>query len=420
MKARGHCFILLGIALLACNCKKDDIVISIDNEVVYITPIWEYPLHTNGSYSNSIIKANLVFGPTILLGTTEGPDNRYLTAVDMRNAEFMWKWNDIYQAPTEYFDIQHFYRQGNLFIYQVGSRSYCIDLSDGSTYWKIRRDVSLDTEITGFGPTYFLSGRSVDTLEEYKVTVGYQGNIETGELEQFLIPFYDQGFIPQTLRLGDVTAMLPVEENNTKYLVVIYQQQVSDIAEFQSYMGLYNYDTKEWVYDSVVLNDPVWYGVLIWEPTLYNDKIYMNIGHDIVCHDYRTGEFIWKQEFTQDFLFSGITVQDGMVLGNCEDTYLYNMDPESGNIIWKEKTAGTSSSIRYLNGIVYLSGGSTGNIHAIDTQNGRTIWRLDAARYKDGSNDFKADLYTIAGTDGEPDRLIIFTYNTAYCIEAHQ
>jgi outer membrane protein assembly factor BamB len=412
--------LLFTVALLASNCSKDDIVIGDNDEVVYIAPIWEYPLHSNGSYSNSIIRANLVFDNTVLVGTTEGSGDRYLTAIDLITAEFKWKWNDIYQAPTERFDIRHFYRQGNLFIYQVGSRSYCIDLNDGSTYWKIRRDVSFHTEITGFGFTYFIKGRSVDTLEEYKVKVGYQGNIETGELEQFLIPFYDQGFIPQTLRLGDVTAMLPVEENNTKYLVVIYQQQVSDIAEFQSYLGLFNYDAQEWVYDRIVLNNPVQGGVLRTVPILYSGRIYMNIGHDIVCHDYRTGEFIWKQEFTQDFLFSGITVQDGMVLGNCEDTYLYNMDPESGNIIWKEKTAGTSSSIRYLNGIVYLSGGSTGNIHAIDTQNGRTIWRLDAEKYKDGSNDFKPDLYTIVGKDDEPDRLIIFTHNTAYCIEAHQ
>ena len=108
------------------------------------------------------------------------------------------------------------------------------------------------------------------------------------------------------------------------------------------------------------------------------------------------------------------------MLANCEDTYLYNLHPATGQVLWKEKTAGTSSRLRYLNGIIYLSGGSTGRIHAVDTETGETVWLLDPLKYNDGSDDFKPDLYVVPGENGEKGKVIIQTHNVAYCVEAYR
>lgn len=411
------------VALLIIGCNNDNCVNPKNTlPLNCVDYLWAFKLHKDGISSNSIIRANLVFNDGMILATTNGIENRFISFVDTHTGIEKWNWNDIYQPPTEYFDIRHFYQFSNIFTYQVGSRSYYINLEDGSTYLKIRRDVSFDSELTSFGDDiYFLSGFPQDTMTHLRATVGYRANILIGEFEEFLYPYYDTTYIPVTLRLGDVTAIQPIRENGIRYLIVVYQQQVADYpAMFQSYLGLYNYDAMSWTYQREVLNEPIQNGVLLADPAILDDMIFMNIGKDIVACSIWTGDVLWRRSFTQDFLFSGILAVDGKVLGNCEDTYLYSLNPLTGGILWKEKTAGTSSRLRYLNGIIYLSGGSTSRIHAIDSDAGETVWLLDPAKYDNGSDDFKPDLYVIPGENGEKGKVIIQTHNTAYCVEAYR
>jgi outer membrane protein assembly factor BamB len=99
-----------------------------------------------------------------------------------------------------------------------------------------------------------------------------------------------------------------------------------------------------------------------------------------------------KSIFHSDFLFSGFIVEDNQLLANCENGIFYCINPETGAIKWHVDGAGTSTPLRYLNGIVYFSGGSTGRIHAIDTNTGEYVWMLDPANYNH-QEDFKPDLY---------------------------
>ena len=275
---------IIASVIIGCN-KEKCINTEIGKPVDCVEYLWKFELHKDGINSNSIVRSNLVFNEIAIIATTDGVDNRFISSIDLETGDELWQWNDIYQPPTEYLAIQHYYKLNNIFTYQVGSRSYYINLDDGSTYLKIRREVSFDSELTSFGDDiYFLSGFPQDTMTHLRTTVGYRANILTGEFEEFLYPYYDTSYIPLTLRLGDVTAIQPVMENDIRYLVVVYQQQVADFpaAMFQSYLGLYNYDSGEWIYDRIVLNEPVQNGVLLADPAIMNDMIFMNIAKDIV------------------------------------------------------------------------------------------------------------------------------------------
>jgi outer membrane protein assembly factor BamB len=415
--------ILTILVLASPSCKKDMPGPSTNSEgqVNYLPSLWEYSLHKDGKFhSNSIIDANLVFNGKVLVGTTEGEGDNWLNAVDIETGTELWKWNDIYQPPTEKMDIGFFYREDNIMAYIVGSRHYAIDLETGQTFWKIKREESFDNEMEGLGSTYFIMGQPMDTLLGYDTQVVFKGNIGTGEIERILVPDFLTDYV-QAGKLGSVTSVIPFVENNDTMLLVGWQDVYPDF-ELVSYLGLYNLTQQEWVYERAKLNEPVWDGALLQPITIYEGKAYMNVGHDLICHDVWTGERIWKHSFTRDFLFSGFLVEDGRVIANCEDKVLYCYDADSGALIWKGEGAGTSSPLkdRYLNEVVYFSGGSSGLIHAVDARNGETLWKLDPTKMGDGSDFWKPDLYVVPGKNGEKGKVIALTPMKAYCFEAYR
>ena len=174
------------------------------------------------------------------------------------------------------------------------------------------------------------------------------------------------------------------------------------------------------MYDRILLTQPLQNTSVYHIPVIYDDKIYLNVGRELGCYNLWTGQKIWQRKFPLDFLFSGFIVEDDMMIANCETGVLYCLQASNGGIIHEVKTAGTSSRLRYLNGVVYLSGGSTGKIHAFDTEEGKMVWELDPESYDDGSGDFKPDIYVSQGKNGEKGKVIVCTHAAAYCLEAYR
>jgi PQQ-like domain len=392
-----------------------------EGQVNYLPSLWGYSLHKDGSFhSNSVIRGHLVFGDRVLVGTTEGEGDNWLNAVDIETGTELWKWNDIYQPPTEKMHIKFYYEHDGIMAYIVGSRHYAIDLETGQTFWKIRRDESYDNEMEGLGSAYFIMGQPTDTLLGYDTQVVFRGDIETGEIERILVPNFMTDHV-QANRLGLVGSVIPFVEGSDTMLLVGWQD-IYPNWHFVSYLGLYNLTQKEWVYEKSQLNEPAQNGVLLQPITMYEGKAYMNVGYDLICHDVWTGEQIWKHSFTRDFLFSGFLVEDGRVIANCEDKVLYCYDADSGSLLWKGEGAGTSSRLegRYLNELVYFSGGSSGFIHAVDARNGQTLWKLDPTKMGGGYDFWKPDIYVVPRKNGEKGKVIALTPMKAYCFEAYR
>ena len=392
-----------------------------NGEVNYIPPLWKYTLHKDGKFhSNSHIGANLVFGNKVLVGTTEGEGDNWLNALDIETGKELWKWNDIYQPPTEKMHINYYYEHHGRMGYIVGSRHYSIDLETGKTHWKIKRTSSFRSLIEGIGSSYFILGQPTDTLEGYKTEVIFQGNFENGSIRRILMPNIVITNV-QNDRLGEVTSIAPFIESNDTMLLVAWQE-VFPQNHFQSYLGLYNLNKKEWLYEKSVLNEPAWNGVLLTPITIYQDRVYMSVGYELLCHDVWTGKLIWKYKYNNEIFFSGFVVADGRVIANNENKVLYCYDAATGNLLWMGEGAGTSSRLkdRYLNEVVYFSGGSSGYIHAVDARNGKTVWRLDSTKMGDGTDFWKGDLYVVPGKNGKKGKVIALTPMNAYCFEAYR
>jgi len=417
-------YIFLASFFIASCSKDDPSFFQTDEEGVIISQsyLWKSSLHENNIFrSNGYVEFPVVYNENILIPITDSEGNKYLSMINSGNGKIEWKWNDIlYESFNNDVELYGLYKRNNLLTWQHGGRSYCINLKDGNTEWKLQRDFSFHSKLFGNDNIYYSLGNPEKYIG-YDILLGYKGNIQTGEIEEFLEPDFSFEYSIGT-RMCDVTEIVPFEINGVKHLVVVYQELTSNtIWNFQSFLGLYNEETNEWVYDRKVMNEPNLNGVSLAPPVIYNNRFYANIGHELVCHDISTGEQIWKKQFEQDFMFSGFIIEEDKIIANNEDLKLYCLNPETGSIIWVGEGAGTCSRMSYLNGIVYFVGGGDGDFHAVDISNGETVWRIDAKKIEGNEALFKTNaVYVIPGGNGEKGKVIALTHMYAYCFEAYK
>ena len=403
------------------TCPKLD-----DKGVVISTPfIWKTSLHQKEPESNSYIKYPIIYNDNIVVPTTNGKNNWFISMINTKNGEIMWHWNDVFEYEPGYkgyIDIYAHYQYKNLLIYQCGSRSYCIDLDNGTTKWRHRRDRSfVENGINPFGQySYFIYGPDeIDEngymLENYTF-IAYIGNIETGDISEFLTANFTYE-CNECVRGVYHIVQVPDKKN---LLLVAFMENLKDWV-IQPFFGLYDHETKEWLWDRILLSPPERSNVIDWPPIINNNKIYAVSGNGIVCHNLETGLQIWKREFGGNFLFTGFIVEEGKVIANCENAYAYALDAETGNTSWSVPTAGTCSRLSYLNGIVYFVGGSGGGrFFAIEVSSGKLLWKIDAALLGDGYGAlFKTNaVYVLPAKNNEPAKVIALSHKNAYCFEA--
>ncbi|PQJ76759.1 hypothetical protein BTO16_12835 [Polaribacter glomeratus] len=409
------------------SCHKDDNSNTQTDEDGIITSLpyqWKKSLHNQNAVSNGYISDAIYYNGNIAIPTTNGKNSKFLSMVNPNNGEIIWQWNDNYLPYSNQIIIFEKYQNNNLLTYQTGNKSYCINLDDGTTQWKFERNEPFLVHLSGLNASYFTFGQSTTQFQQYSEKVAFKGSLETGELNEFIIPNFTINNIAPGYRIGDVTRIEPYMYSSVQHLVVTWQepQNVNSINDWQTYLGLYNYETNEWVYEKKEMNEPNINGVVLAPPVIYQGKFYANIGHQLVCHDIATGNQVWVRDFPQDFLFSGFIIEDDKIIANNEDTNTYCLNPENGNIIWKTESSGTSGRMSYLNGIVYFVGGSTGKLHAIDVNTGKHVWKINAGNLEESStNNFKTNaVYVFESENGNPAKIIALSHLNVYCFEAYQ
>lgn len=416
--------VMMVLCIFMASCHKDDDTNNQtdENGVIISLPYqWKKSLHLNGIVSNGYISDAIYHNGNIVIPTTDGENNRHLTMINPNNGDTIWQWNDNYLPYSNQINIFEYFQNSSLLTYQTGNKSYCINLDDGSTKWKSERNEPFFVQVSGLNNTYFSFGQS-EQFPQYDERIGYKGNLETGEIEEYITPNFTLEHIIGD-RIGDVTRIEPYMHNGVQHLAITWQELTDDtIWFFQTYLGLYNYETNEWVYEKIIMNEPNINGVVLAPPVIYQDKFYANIGHQLFCHDIATGNQIWVKDFPQDFMFSGFIIEEDKIIANNEDTYTYCLNPENGNTIWKTESSGTSGRMSYLNGIVYFVGGSTGKLHAIDVNTGKHVWKIDANNLGEpDSSNFKTNaVYVFEAENGKPAKVIALSHLNAYSFEAYQ
>jgi outer membrane protein assembly factor BamB len=245
-------------------------------------------------------------------------------------------------------------------------------------------------------------------------------DLQTGNLTSEVIRAnYSGDYINPSNYIGGITNITKLPNSNSLYAITYFEH--SPIWVQNSYLGLYDKSTDQWIYERKLMAPPT-VNTGAYEPKIYNGKLYAWVGKNIVCHDLETGEQLWIRSFPQDFLFSGFIIVEDKIIANNEDTFTYCLDPNNGNIIWKTETSGTSGRMSYLNGIVYFVGGSSGKLHAIDINTGKHVWKIDAEKLGEPSESiFKTNaVYVLPVDNNHPARVIALSHLYAYCFDAYQ
>ncbi len=411
--------ILITSLLFTVYCCKEEPLDTVTDEhgVVISKPfIWKTSLHLSNPVSNSGMSSQVYYNNNFLSPITNGGNNRMLAMINSDNGDILWKWDDRYQPETEYMDISYYHKYNNLFTYQVGGRSYCIDLDNGTTHWKIRREKSYDGRIMPYkNESYFTFSIIISESDEHEEQITYKGNIINGKLTEFLSANLSLDYI-SPMGIGGIiySNIIPNHEN---LLVITYVEPLPN-WEVNSFLGLYNTETKEWVWDRKLMAPPAQNTSVFTPPKIYDNKIYANVGNYIVCHDIETGEQIWRRNFRADFMFSGFIIEDDQLIGSCENEILYCLNPQSGSVIWQTEGSGTSSRLAYLNGVVYFSGGGDGKLHAVDANNGKTLWKLNAGNIDGSIFAGYNPVYVLPAEGNKPPRVFAHTLGHVVCYEA--
>ena len=412
-------FSILIAILCSCGCEKDDIVNrqTDDKGVVIAAPyLWKTSLHEKEPISNSHISNPVIYNDNILVPTTNGDKSRSLSLISSKDGKILWDWDGQFDEDSEYFDIPFHYQYENLLTYHYGA-SYCIDLDNGSTKWRHKRERSFGPRIDSFGQYYFTYANIINS-EEFDVGIAFKGDIQTGIISEYLTPNFTYEHLDCKRGINHI-AQVPNQKN---LLVVDYCENLPDWI-VQPFLGLYNTDTKQWIWDRVLIREPQSPNFTYYSPIIVNNKIYTWIVNTIVCHDLETGRQLWKKDFGGDFMFTGIIVEEGRVIGNCEDTYMYALNADTGAQLWKTPTAGTGSRMSYLNGVVYMVGGSGGGrLFAIEASSGKTLWKIDAGLLGEGYGArFRTNaVYVLPAKGNQPAKVIALSNMYAYCFEAER
>ncbi len=409
--------------LFITSCHKEESIgLHIDSNGVLISlPYqWKKSLHLNGVVSNSRFKAPIYYNENIAIPTTNGANNRLMTLINPNNGDTIWSWDDRYQPETEDVNIKYPYQYNNLLTYQKNDRSYCINLDDGTTQWKFRRDVPFDVRLyPSINPDFFFYNVPIVNTNGYKEYAFYQCAINNGDTNEFVRANYSGNNINPDNMIGAVTHIIKVP--NSSHLYAITYMEPSPIWVVNSYLGLYNATTQQWVYERKLMAPPT-INSSAYEPKIYSNKVYAWVGKNMVCHDLNTGNQLWIKPFPQDFLFSGFIIKEDKIIATNEDGFTYALNPIDGTILWKTKTSGTSGRMSYLNGIVYFVGGASGKLHALDINTGAHVWKIDASRLgEQDNNNFKTNaVYVFPATNGNPAKVIALSHLYAYSFEAYQ
>ena len=416
---------LLVVIIFTSSCKEDETPdIQKDNNgvVIYLSYQWKKSLHEDGIFhSNGHFNNPIVYNENVVIPTTGADGTQYMTMINTTAREILWQWNNVF--PDIYGDLNssRHYIYNNLVTWQQGSRSYCVNLENGLTSWKIQRKTSLGSRINQcFENNFFITGDVIRT-DGYNETIAYIGNIETGEIEEFLKTNLSCEYVApigENGHVGGISYVNYVTGNNL--FLVTYSEPLPEWKNRMMF-GLYNTQTQEWVYERKLLVEPHWNAGVQHTPIIYNNKVYAAAGNYLVCHDIVTGEQLWRREFDQDFLYSGFIIEEDKIIANNEDLTLYCLDLETGSEIWTGEGAGTCSRMSYLNGIVYFVGGGDSRFHAVDIETGETVWRLDAKKLEGSDGMFKTNaVYVIPGENGNKGKVIALTHMYAYCFEAYR
>jgi outer membrane protein assembly factor BamB len=367
--------------------------------------LWDSPIiGGTDDYKRIDIDDDVIFENGIILSHFEN-GKRGLKMIDTETKEVRWTWTD--DIPLA-FRIENTYQYNNYLICTIQNRMYCIDLKTGKTVFSRSQNFNFDSWVSGIGNTFYassyISGFDADL---------FQGKVANGEdIGKYLTPKYkrDKVEFTPTRIIYKTTSII---KNNDTLLVVPFIEDKKNRYTYPQ-LGVYSTQKKDWLYNIDLVEDNNFYKTMPHGVRIYNDKVYIACGNDLICYELMTGKEIWRRnDFFHAFAFAfhGFEIYEGKLVACTEEGKLYCINAETGQNIWTlEKVSSGSSYVRYHNGVIYYLGKK--GLTAVDINSGETLASVSPVGY------LQDRIVVVPQPNGEKAKVIIFSYENMYVYEA--
>ncbi len=346
--------------------------------------------------------------------------------IDIDTGNELWEWHD--PIDNRSFDATKYYVYDNYFVWDEGRELYCVDLLTGNTVWKKRFEAGNDPllkEVNGIGTDFFvLAGFPYPGNKTYPQSVRiYKTSVTDGPVLAEIMEIAPGNYVNND---GVATYGWEVAafRSNTGDTLIFTDttDPVSEIANGQTKISLYNLTRQKWVYNRKAIKGV--YSGSVDKPKLHKGIVYMAMSPYIVAVNLMTGELVWKwYRERAGYGTSGFILvpEKNLIVFNAEasGTILYALDMATGNIVWREPSSGTSSRLQYLNGVIYFVGGGDGLLHAVDVDTGRHLWKIRSPDEAVNSNAwFARYCAAFPGQNGQKGRIVVTSGLNAFAYEA--
>jgi outer membrane protein assembly factor BamB len=402
------------VLILFAACKKENITRDDTGAIIKMQHRWKKPLTENQWIWSGSVQLPVFEDKYITVTHFEA--NAKLAAFNILNGEILWEWNDYMgiDQDTVFLNLHWSYANGNLFVFQKGPRSYCIDTRTGQTVWKKTDDQGFHSNLTGTGSEYLSKGKSGDTLG-HEIITDFIGDIYSGEKYPLPPPPFNGFFIGNPANIAVATnGGVLFEKNGKRYLLSGYAKAAEN-WNVLPFLGLYNRTDDKWEFAEKQILPKHWTHSISNFPIISEDIVVTSVGNHICANELWTGDSIWAYDCGGNFDYGGFVVHEGRIYAMAEAKALYCLDLYTGAVIWKQDHdgLGTTSRMSHLNGVLYFSSGGSGTLMAVEMATGKIIWNLESP---DGESYKEVAIYS--GGLGQKPLILTATYQNAYCYEA--
>ncbi len=402
--------IILTSFLILTSCKKDDIIKKDETgAIIEKQYVWKKTLTENqwvwaGEIEVPIFEEKFITA-------THFKENAKLASLDIFTGETKWEWNDYIGKDKNEIFLSLFwpYFYENILIFQNGPRSYCIDMSNGQTVWKMEEEQGFHTYLTGTEEEFLSQGVNGDTMG-YEIHVDFVGDIYTGE-KYPLPPPANYDFMPGNpagIAVATNGGTL-FEANGKKYLLSSYAKGEEN-WEVLPLLGLYNRTEDRWEYSEKQILPKHQRNTIANFPIISDDIVVTSVGYHICANDLWTGDSIWAYDCGGGFDTGGFFVHEGRIYTLAKQAGLYCLDLYTGKVIWRQTRdkIGYGSKMAHHNGVIYTT---NSGLVALEMETGEFIWHI-------GFGEGYKEVAVYPGKEGQPPLVLTATYQNAYCYEA--
>ena len=149
--------------------------------------------------------------------------------------------------------------------------------------------------------------------------------------------------------------------------------------------------------------------ILVASPAVVGDLLYVGThSGEIVCVDWRKGEFVWRYAGSRQMPFhASPVVTDDLVIVGGHDKIVHAVDRKTGAGKWTLTTrARIECSAAVVDRRLFVGSGD-GNLYGVDLDSGKEVWKYNGGRPVNGGIAI-GERHLVAGEDQQNGRLLCF------------